>query len=83
MDELMDMMVDDASASQISDKLKDLLYAKSAERVDGYRSSAASSLFGDNEVEGDEVEAETETEVEAEAETEVEDEVEQPTAKLF
>ena len=39
--------------------------------------------FGDNEVEGDEVEAETETEVEAEAETEVEDEVEQPTAKLF
>ena len=74
----MDMMVDDASASQISDKLKDLLYAKSAERVDGYRSSAASSLFGDNEVE-----AETETEVEAEAETEVEDEVEQPTAKLF
>ena len=33
----MDMMVDDASASQISDKLKDLLYAKSAERVDNYR----------------------------------------------
>ena len=25
MDELMDMMVDDASASQISDKLKDIL----------------------------------------------------------
>ena len=79
----MDMMIDDASASQISDKLKDLLYAKSAERVDAYRSTAANSVFGDNEVEGDEVEAETETEVEAEAETEVEDEVEQPTAKLF
>ena len=79
----MDMMIDDASASQISDKLKDLLYAKSAERVDAYRPSAANSVFGDNEVEGDEVEAETETEVEAEAETEVEDEVEQPTAKLF
>ena len=79
----MDMMVDDASASPISDKLKDLLYAKSAERVDNYRPNAANSLFGDNEVEDDEVEAETETEVEAEAETEVEDEVEQPTAKLF
>ena len=73
----MDMMVDDASASQISDKLKDLLYAKSAERVDNYRPNAANSLFGDNEAEEDGVEAE------AEVETEVEDEVEQPTAKLF
>jgi hypothetical protein len=77
MDELMDMMVDDASASQISDKMKDILFAKSAERVDGYRSTAANSLFGDNEAEEDGVEAE------AEVETEVEDEVEQPTAKLF
>ena len=47
----MDMMVDDASASQISDKLKDLLYAKSAERVDAYKPDAANSLFGDTEVE--------------------------------
>ena len=83
MDELMDMMVDDAAASQISDKLKDLLYAKSAERVDAFRPTAANSVFCDNEVEGDEVEAETETEVEAEVESEVEDDVEQPTAKLF
>ena len=83
MDELMDMMVDDASASNISDTMKDILFAKSAERVDAYRSTAANSLFGDNEAEEDGVEAETETEVEAEAETEVEDEVEQPTAKLF
>ena len=53
----MDMMVDDASASQISDKLKDLLYAKSAERVDAYKHDAANSLFGDTEVETtDEVE---------------------------
>ena len=53
----MDMMVDDASASQISDKLKDLLYAKSAEIVDAYKPDAANSLFGDTEVETtDEVE---------------------------
>ena len=53
----MDMMVDDASASQISDKLKDLLYTKSAERVDAFRPTAANSLFGDTEVETtDEVE---------------------------
>ena len=59
MDELMDMMIDDASASQISDKMKDLLYAKSAERVDAYRPTAVNSLFGSNEeetVETDEVE---------------------------
>ena len=57
MDELMDMMVDDATASLISDKLKDLLYAKSAERVDAYKPDAANSLFGDTEVETtDEVE---------------------------
>ena len=83
MDELMDMMVDDASASQISDKLKDLLYTKSAERVDAFRPTASNSVYGDNEVEGDEVEAETEAEVEAQAETEVEDEVDVSTAKLF
>ena len=56
MDELMDMMVDDASASQISDKMKDILFAKSAERVDAYRSTAANSLFGSDEVQPDEVE---------------------------
>jgi len=83
MDELMDMMIDDASASQISDKLKDLLYTKSAERVDAHRPTVANSVFDAPESEDDEVEAELETEVEAEAETEVEDEVEEPTAKLF
>ena len=56
MDELMDMMIDDASASQISDKIKDLLYAKSAERVDNYRPNAADSLFGSDEEESAEIE---------------------------
>ena len=93
----MDMMVSDESPSQISDKIKDILFAKSAERVDGYRPDVASSLFGDeeseveSEVDGDtEVDAEAETDVEAEAETEVEDELEVPsdeveksTAKVF
>ena len=57
MDELMDMMVDDASASQISDRIKDMLFAKSAERVDAYRPDAASSLF-DNGVEDEAPEVE-------------------------
>ena len=34
MDELMDMIVNDESPSQISDKLKDMLYAKSAEKIE-------------------------------------------------
>jgi hypothetical protein len=52
MDELMDMIVADESPSQISDKIKDLLFAKASERVDEYRPIVASSLFstGDTEV---------------------------------
>ena len=69
----MNMMVADDSASQVSDKMKELLFAKSAERVDAYRKDVANSLFGDQEPE---VEDEVETEVDAEAETEVGDEVE-------
>ena len=71
--DLMDMIVKDDSASQISDKMKDILFAKSAERVDAHRQEVANSLFGNQEPE---VEDEVETEVEAEAETEVGDEVE-------
>ena len=71
--DLMDMMVADDSASQVSDKMKDILFAKSAERVDAYRKDVANSLFGDQEPE---VEDEVETEVDAEADTEVGDEVE-------
>ena len=72
-DELMDMMVADDSASQVSDKMKDILFAKSAERVDAYRKDVANSLFGSPEVE---VEVDVETEVDAEVDTEAEDEVE-------
>ena len=68
----MDMMVADDSASQVSDKMKDILFAKSAERVDAYRQEVANSLFGSPEVE---VEDEVETEVDAEADIEVGDEV--------
>ena len=75
-DDLMNMMVADDSASQVSDKMKEILYAKSTERVDAYRKDVANSLFGDQEPE---VEDEVETEDDAEAETEVGDEVETET----
>lgn len=46
MDELLDMIVADESPSQISDKIKDILFSKSAEKVDSFRPSVASSMFG-------------------------------------
>ena len=45
--ELMDMITKDVSPSQISDKIKDMLFAKTSERVDAYKPTAADSLFGD------------------------------------
>jgi hypothetical protein len=51
MDELMDMIATDESPSQISDKIKDLLFAKSAERIDVFRPMVANSIFGEEEVE--------------------------------
>ena len=49
----MDMIGADESASQITDKIKDLLYTKSAEKVELARPFVANSLFGDQEVEVD------------------------------
>jgi hypothetical protein len=49
MDELMDMIVADESPSQISDKIKDLLFTKAAERVDSLRPAVANALFNHEE----------------------------------
>ncbi len=62
----MDMIGADESASQITDKIKDLLYAKSANKVDLARPVVAASLFGEPEVEVDDDEIETEAELEVE-----------------
>ena len=69
MEELVNMIATDASAADISDQIKDILYAKSAERIDGLRPYASNDLFGNTEPEA-EVEAEVETEVEAQPEEE-------------
>lgn len=44
----MDMIITDESPSQISDKIKDLLFAKSAERIDAFRPVVSDSVFSDN-----------------------------------
>ena len=72
MEELVNMIATDASAADISDQIKDILYAKSAERIDGLRPYASNDLFGNTEPEA-EAEAEVETEVEAQPEEEEND----------
>jgi hypothetical protein len=49
MDDLMDMIATDESPSQISDKIKDILFAKAAEKVDGFRPDVANHLFNNEE----------------------------------
>ena len=49
MEELIDLIATNSSSSEISDRIKDILYAKSADRIDYYRPEAAASLFGDEE----------------------------------
>ena len=67
--ELMDMITKDESPSQISDRIKDMLFSKSAERIDAFSPEVANSIFGDHEVVA-EVEEEVDTETEAEADEE-------------
>ena len=53
MDELLDMIASDESPSQISDKIKELLFTKSAEKIDEFRPVVANSMFN-NETEEEE-----------------------------
>ena len=79
--EFIDMVAQDAPSAEISDALKQMMFAKSAEFVDSAAPEVAKSLFGEPE-EGDplpevgdgiEPEANAETEQEPEQETEVND----------
>ena len=51
--DLMDMMASDESPSGISDKIKDILFAKSAERIDTIRPDVANNMFGQEEPEAE------------------------------
>jgi len=47
----MDMIISgESSPSDVSDKIKEILYAKSAEKIDAARPYVASGLFGEDEV---------------------------------
>lgn len=79
--ELVDMIANNAPSSEVTDALKGMMFAKSAEFVDSAAPEVAKTLFGEPE-EGDplpevgdgiEPEANAETEQEPEQETEVND----------
>ena len=67
MDNVIDLIATDASASEISDKIKELMYAKAGERVEAIRPTVAQSMF-DQPDQVDEPETEVEQEPEEESE---------------
>jgi hypothetical protein len=44
--DLMDMIIADDSPSSVSDKIKDILFAKSAEKIDAAKPDIAGKTFG-------------------------------------
>jgi hypothetical protein len=73
MDDVVDMIANGASASEVSDRLKDILMQKSAANIDEVRPKVAASMFGATQAEV-EADAEEEETPEASAETETEEE---------
>ena len=62
MEELVDLIATDASASDVSDKIKDALMAKAAARIDALKPDVASSVFDVGASEEEEVSDEQPTE---------------------
>tara|TARA_B100000575_G_C22934313_1_gene541237 strand:+ start:383 stop:604 length:222 start_codon:yes stop_codon:yes gene_type:complete len=71
MEEIIDLIATDSAASEVTDKLKDILFTKSAERIETQRPNISTSMFDEPQVE-DEVEDQIETEGELETEPEEE-----------
>jgi hypothetical protein len=59
MDDIINLIATDSSASEVTDKIKEVLYAKAAERIDLTRPIVAQSMFGETQDEyedGEEIE---------------------------
>jgi len=74
MEDLVDLIATDASANDISDKIKERLYAKAAEYVDAARPVVGADVFGTEIPELEDQTPEAESELEVEDETTVEPE---------
>jgi len=53
MEDLIDLIATNASASDINDQIKNILYAKAAESVEYARQEVGASMFGSSENEED------------------------------
>lgn len=51
MEDLIDLIATDAAASDVREKIYDILYSKAAERVELAKPYIASSMFGEGETE--------------------------------
>ena len=71
MDELMNLMIADESPSEISDSIKNQLFAKAGERVDALKPTVANAMLG-YEIESEE-DVETVGELDNDEETEEEE----------
>jgi len=49
MEDLVDLIATDSPASQVTDSIKELLFAKAAEKIDALRPGIADSMFGSGE----------------------------------
>ena len=46
MEEIINLIATNSAPSEVSDKIKELLFAKASERIEGAKPYVASSLFG-------------------------------------
>jgi len=76
MEDVIDLIATDASAAEVSDKMKEVLYAKAAERIDIARPYVANAMFGQEFEYPTEDETEVEDKVVDEYETDTEEESE-------
>ena len=72
MEELVDLIATDASASDVSDKIKDALMVKAAARIDAFKPQVASTVFDGEVPEEEEVVDELEDEDEESTEEDYE-----------
>jgi hypothetical protein len=55
MEKIIDLIATDSSASEISDHIKQVLFAKASERIENAKPLVATSLFGEDGNEGEEI----------------------------
>ena len=49
MEDIVDLIATDSAASDITSKIKELLYGKAGDKIEGLRPGVANSMFGEDE----------------------------------